>query len=170
VKVCTYSIVILFCSTIFLLICGCDTNSGNPGANPSSEPGPVSPLDTTIYNIHNGAVPEGTAVKLTDVVVTSPAALARRGMFVEDPAGGEYSGIFVYCSDGLLFDVGESVTLTGTISEYYGLTEVFISNASDIVSAGNPGAPAPVDIANPSYIASGGPLTENCEGALVRIS
>ena len=62
------------------------TNNGggnNGGGNNGTE--------TTIFDIQNGTVSEGTEVSISGAVVT--AVLSNGNLFVMDPAGGAYSGL-----------------------------------------------------------------------------
>ena len=59
------------------------------------------PVVTTIYDIQNGTIPPGTHVQVNNVVVTAgPYEFTSTGAycFVEEQAGGMYSGIEVYLS------------------------------------------------------------------------
>ncbi len=78
-------------------------------------------------------------VQLTDVVVTSEAWTDDDGayFFVQDQGGGEYSGLLVFLED-LTFDVavGDTVTVTGSVNEFYGLTELKVTDAANIETTG----------------------------------
>ena len=90
--------------------------------------------DDTIYDIQNGTIAEGTHVTLEDVVVTvgcSELYPDLRYMYIQEPAGGEYSGIMVY---GMWADQvpvkparGDVVTITAEYVEYSDLSELKFS-------------------------------------------
>ncbi len=113
------------------------------GYTPGSGPEAVSVAD----------IQQGLAtgeVKLEGVVVTSGPDGNDRGFFVADPAGGEYSGLYVYVgSSGVPADVVEGVTvdLVGMVDEYDGdgdgspVTELL---PSEITVVGTATPPAPM--------------------------
>jgi len=107
---------------------------------------------TSVFDLQGGTVPDGTEVALEGVVVTTPVTepfsyCTRRGFWVQDPAGGEYSGIFVLFEDALLpgFTVtpGEVVDLSGAYTEYYDLSEITLADAADLTVVATGAAPAP---------------------------
>ena len=70
----------------------------------------------TIMDIQQGNVEEDTTVTLTDVLVSTPLTLEGEGFFVQDPAGGEYSGMYVYLQGSftdLFLSVGDHPDLSG---------------------------------------------------------
>jgi hypothetical protein len=166
VKVPKKSVILSFPLTLLILF-GCDTSGDNSGPSPSPTP-LAGPIATTIYDIQGDMFTEGTEVTLTDVIVTSPIAMLGKGFFVEDTAGGQHSGLFVYVSEIVAFTEGESITITGSVSEYYGFTEVLVSSASDITVTGNPGVPDP-EIVDAEDIATSGASGEAYEGVLVSV-
>lgn len=84
---------------------------------------------------------------------------------IEDATGGEWSGLILYGYDGVLTPLirGDSVVVSGYVSEYYGLTEVVVQSV-DLDQAGYD-LPAPSSITT-AQLAS----TEKWEGVLVSIS
>jgi DNA/RNA endonuclease YhcR with UshA esterase domain len=135
----------------------------------------TTPQEVTIGDIQQGDVASGDNVILTDVIVTSPLTFDGTGFFVEEAAGGEYSGIFVYnyngATDPAVVAVGDVVTITGGFSEFNGCSEVTIdaSTAVEVTSSGA-AVPTPVAIADASTIATGGADAEKYEGVLVTVS
>lgn len=87
--------------------------------------------------------------------------------YISDPGGGPWSGLYIYVF-GTGVQVGDQVTCTGPLTEYYGMTEmVFQSGVTNvqIVSSGNQ-VPAPALIttaalANPANPALG-EMWESC--------
>ena len=65
------------------------------------------------------------------------------GFHIQMKQGGPYSGIFVFMSDttglGDLISIGDSVVVTGTVQEYYHLTEIRVDTLTDIavISSGH---------------------------------
>ena len=82
---------------------------------------------------------------------------------IEDATGGEWSGLVIYGYDGILDSIerGDSVVVSGYVSEYYGLTEVVV-NSVDFDDPGHT-IPAPQEI-NTSDVTE-----EKWEGVLVSV-
>jgi predicted extracellular nuclease len=83
---------------------------------------------------------------LEDVVVTSPS-YDKEGtstFFVQDPATG--AGVAVYTkNDTYAATVGDVISLTGTATEYYDLTEVVVDDVATIVTTGT-GTPVATEL------------------------
>lgn len=114
----------------------------------------VSPAfaDDTIYDIQSGVIPSGTPVNVEDVIVTAgPYEYTSSGAycFVEEPAGGAYSGIEVYWGSaqagiygGLMR--GDRVNVIGIAAEYFDMTEIDISAPGDtLILVGSGRQPSP---------------------------
>ncbi|MCA9661229.1 MAG: lamin tail domain-containing protein [Myxococcales bacterium] len=124
--------------------------------------------DDTIYDIQQEIIPPATDVDVQGVIVT---AKATGGIFVQEPPGGEYSGVWVYVGDmgpdisGL--QLGDEVDVMGVADDFNGLTEINASMGM-ITPTGNQGllpAPELVDLA-----VVGDPIAaEPWEGVLIRI-
>ena len=82
------------------------------------------------------------------------------GYFVEDPAGGAWSGLFVYDSNTPA--LGDRVRLTGMVSEYYNLTQLGSLTGYDVLSSGNA-------VPDPSVLSTGDVSQEQWESVLVRV-
>jgi hypothetical protein len=89
---------------------------------------------------------------------------------VQEPAGGEYSGVFVFSGmggpdiDGA--QVGDVIEVSGIIDEYYDHTQVVITDGTYVnTGAGDALAPEVVDIATLADLVTG----EAWESVLVRI-
>lgn len=104
------------------------------GTVPDPEPG----ITATVSEIQMGDVEEGTTVTVT-AVVTSEDDLDEKGFFVQDAGGGEYSGIYVYRGSLSGVAIGDVVEVTGTVTEYFELTEIVVTDDADIVVT-DPGA------------------------------
>jgi len=127
--------------------------------------------DVDIYDIQDGGVAEDSYVNVSGVIVTSPMSTLPPGFFVQESAGGEYSGIFVYVENSakaVAVSPGDVVDLTSCqYVEYYGLSELKCDE-SDIEVTGTDTVPAP-EVVNAADIATGGSLGENYEGVLVKV-
>ena len=94
---------------------------------------------TTIFDLQQGQVPEDTTVTLREVLVSSPLTLEGDGFFIQDPAGGEYSGMYIYLQGSfsdLYLSVGDQITLTGSYTEYYDFSEVTVTSETAIEVTG----------------------------------
>ena len=75
-----------------------------------------------------------------------------------------FDGIYVYDSGDATVAVGDLVDITGTYTEYYGLSEIAFSTTT-VTGTGT--VPAPIEIADPCAIATGGADAERYEAMLV---
>lgn len=90
--------------------------------DPCPEQASAGACTATISDIRQGEYAEGAPVQIEGVVVT--AVRAEAGFFVQDPAGGPYTGLYVYDFGANAVAVGDVVTVDGTYLEYYDLTEL----------------------------------------------
>ncbi len=99
----------------------------------------------TIASIQDGTVPVGTVVTIEGIVTAEPYAFHAEDdlqfYFIQD-AQAALSGIKVY-DPGRAVAEGDEVRLTGTVEEYYGMTEILdVDSATfEILSSGNIMAP-----------------------------
>jgi predicted extracellular nuclease len=151
---------------------GADDGTGETGGSAGTEGGTGPAQTVTIFDIQQGMVAEGSIVTLQDVVISSPVNVEEGGVFVQDQAGGEFSGIYLFMYteivDGLPLAPGDVVTLTGEYTEFYEMSEVTVKSLGEIEVVGNVAPPAPAVVAA-ADIATGGPLAENYEGVLVSV-
>jgi len=83
--------------------------------------------DDEIYEIQDGTIAEATMVKVEGVIVTGISA-TKTGLFVQEPGGGQHSGVWVYVGklgpniDALA--VGDEVDVSGVTLEFNQLTEI----------------------------------------------
>ncbi|RME23190.1 MAG: hypothetical protein D6798_14055, partial [Deltaproteobacteria bacterium] len=93
---------------------------------------------TAIQDVQTGVVAEGETVTLRGLVAEGSSST---GFFLLDPAGGSYSGIWIYTSSGWGGAVvyrGDEVEVTGTVSEYTPggssgtLTELIVDRSADL--------------------------------------
>ena len=108
--------------------------------------------DLDIYDIQQDGAALDEFVTLTDKVVTMPDCLdGGYGYFaVQEPEGGEYSGLLVFTFEDVIVEVdvtpGEVVTIAGTVTEYYDMTELTLSSASDMTVTGSTAVPEPAAV------------------------
>ena len=110
------------------------------------------PTASTVADIQGGNIAEGSSVLLEDVIVTSPMNEDGDGFWVQDAGGGEYSGIYVYLYSSVKADlnVGDVVTLTGSYTEYYDLSEITVSSTENLTVTGSAEATATEISSTPS--------------------
>jgi predicted extracellular nuclease len=110
-----------------------ESDSGATGDNP----GLVG--EVSIYDVQTGEVASGSTVTLTNVVVTSPLTGEGDGFYVQDEGGGEYSGLYVYIYDEVELSpvIGDTLTLTGEVSEFYDATQLTVTGAADAYVTGS---------------------------------
>lgn len=123
-------------------------------------------VDTSIVDIQNGTVAEGTRVRLADKIVT---AVATSLIWIQDAAqGAPNNGVVVFPTmmpTGLA--VGDHVDVEGSVTEYYDATEVEFATITKLVTA--PTTPIAVTIANPLDLVAAA-TAEPYEGVLVKVS
>ena len=117
---------------------------------------------TPIYDIQYTADPSGDSPYKDQVVTTEGIVtlVLYDGYFIEDPAGGAWSGLYVYDSSGPM--PGDHVRLTGTLVEYYNLTELKDLAEFVVESSGNA-------MPGPDVVATGSVAQEQWESVLVRV-
>lgn len=115
--------------------------------------------DDTVYEIQDGTIATGTDVDVRGVVVTGVASNA---IFVQESAGGEYSGVYVYLDAVPAVEVGDEVDILGVTAEFGGLTEIDASGGS-VTATGTTGIDLAPDVITADEIG------EPWESVLVRI-
>ncbi|MDM7991678.1 MAG: hypothetical protein QUS11_00005 [Candidatus Fermentibacter sp.] len=113
---------------------------------------------------------EGQVVTVTGVVTvggteyyssTSPYAV------LSDPSGGPWSGLVLYGDSVESLVRGDSIAITGTVQEYYGMTELGYATSIDILGS-DADLPAPSAVASENLTEAGG--AEEWEAVLVEIT
>jgi DNA/RNA endonuclease YhcR with UshA esterase domain len=129
---------------------------------------PTPPTITSIYDIQyttdiSGDSPENGNVVTTSGIVTGVIAFGGDAdrFFIQD-GDGAWNGIYVY-ENGYTVALGDSVDVTGTVTEYFGLTEISSVTNVTVVSSGN-AQPTPV------AISTGDAAQEQYECVLVQVS
>jgi hypothetical protein len=118
------------------------------------------PPSNPIVEIQDGTLAEGTDVFVNGAVVT---AVLYNGFTMQDPAvaSGEHAGVFVFTFDEPALDVGDTVAVSGSIDEFFGLTEI-VDAAFVKTGETTPIAPVAVDVADAT--------DERWEGVLVTLT
>ncbi|MCA9690472.1 MAG: hypothetical protein KC636_12745 [Myxococcales bacterium] len=146
-------------------IIGWDMGGGTTGTDTD----PTDGEQVTIYELQQDMIPEDTLVEVVDVIVTTAPSFNKKNFWVQDPGGGEYSGINVYVPgtiDGLA--PGDIVTIVGSYQEFYDNSQIVAQDPADVTKTGSGPAPTP-EVVSAANIGTGGPLAENYEGVLVRV-
>ncbi len=129
-----------------------------------------SACPSTIYDVKDGTVAMGETVLIEDVTVTG---VGSNGFFVQvhpDDAGYmgvDFSGIFVFQSGFAPPVVGDRVDVTGTVSDFFGQTQLVATSDPVVLSSGNP--PPPPEITTVVDIVEGGLLQAELEGVVVSV-
>ncbi len=93
----------------------------------------------TVVEVQDGTIPENSAVTLTAVITGFQRD--REHLWIMDPTGAaQYNGLYVYrgSNPGALpqnYEVGTVITVAGTVTEYFGLTELTNITAMQVVGA-----------------------------------
>lgn len=126
-------------------------------------------MPTTIYELQQGMLAPGALVLVEDVVVTTPWDFGGDTYWVQDPAGGAFSGISVYMPNPGAFvpTMGDVVTLCGEYDEFFDQSQLRIETGDDVTSAGSGPVPAPAVL--PASDLAIEPPAEDWEGVLVRV-
>jgi hypothetical protein len=109
----------------------------------------------------------GQTVSTQNNIVT---ALKSNGFFMQDPVGDGLittsDAVFVFTNSAPAVMVGDSVNVTGIVSEFDGATEIGGSLTNHTLTIGensqNNALPAPVDLASAAYLPTGNPLSGPC--------
>ena len=141
-------------------------------ANPGAAPCPAGVF--TIKSIRDPADPnhpaEGTPVLIQDVYVTAVDNVgAGRGFFIQDTSLMPYTGLFVFTAgQSPNVQVGNRVDVQATYDEFFDLSELTGAIVT-IKDAGTTLPFAPIAIASPGSIATGGVDAEKYESMLLSI-
>jgi hypothetical protein len=150
------------------------TGDGDGDGDPTTGDGDGDPAgDTTIYEIQQGMIPEGTTVSVQGVIMTSPVDTEYGLAFVEEPGAGEYSGISLYLWDEVVMGVqlqpGDVVDLVGEYGEWNGASQLIIKDPADVAVVGSDALPGP-DVVDVAAVARTNVDAEPWEGVRVRVN
>ncbi len=151
---------------------GTDGMSGT-SAGPGTDTTPMGD-EVTIPMIRQGMVAPDTVVTVKDAIVTAPVRVyggedQYAQYYIGDPAGGEWSGIYLFTfSDlGLQLNVGDQVTVTATYEEYNGVSQLSVNSLESVSVTGTATPPAPVVV--PAATLAGDATGEPYESVVVRV-
>jgi type IX secretion system substrate protein len=129
----------------------------------------VAAFATTISDIRTGVVSTGTVVTVSGIVTGEPYAFGGSKMYLQDGTGPN-TGIYLYMGthintlvpDSVIVAEGDSVTVTGTVAEYNGLSELTNVTALTLDQAG-------VGCPEPMLLSAADAKLEQYEGCLVTL-
>lgn len=128
-----------------------------------------SQVTHTIYEVQGELFASplvGQTVTTSGIVTANNVTSATSGVigyFLQDPAGGPWSGVYVY-DNTQLPNIGDAVIMEAEVAEYFDLTELINVTSFTVISTGN-ALPAPAALTT-GEVASG----EAYEGCLVTIT
>ena len=82
-----------------LAVAGCRSGEGDgPGGDSGNGGAADGGSGVSIYDVQSESMPVGTSVVLRGVVVSAVDSFGGRvgGIYVQEPEGGEFSGVFVF--------------------------------------------------------------------------
>ncbi len=117
-------------SMLGLSLVACRGSSGDDTNNPPDAPGTGPDAAggfVTVQQIQNDAMPPGTAISVKGVVVTAIDNYGTKtgDMWIEDPAGGPFSGVHVFggpVATIATLQLGDIVTITGGVKDEFALS------------------------------------------------
>lgn len=117
---------------------------------------------TTIYNIQYTTDPSGNSPLLSSVITTTGIVTATSsGAYFLQDVEGAWNGVYVYDS-GHSPALGDNITITATVDEYYNLTELKTVSVYALNSSGN-------TLPDPSIVTPLEAEMEDYEGVLVKL-
>ena len=122
------------------------------------------PTITSIYDIQYTTDPSGDSPYKDQAGITTEGIVTARfqyGYFIQDPVGGAWTGLWVHDTANAPA-LGDRVRLTGTVIEYYNLTELDLLTDYQLVSGGNA-------LPEPLVVTTGAANDEQYEGVLLRV-
>ncbi|MCB8954160.1 MAG: DUF11 domain-containing protein [Ardenticatenales bacterium] len=157
---------------------------GDDAGNNSDSADTYAAAAVTIYDIQTVADPaaddaspyNGQIVIVEGVVTAAPGEIDNpsRLFVMQDAAGGPWSGVPVFRSSsfgGLVAPEGTHVRVIGTVSEYFGLTELNLSNDPWSVEVlDTVPAPEPAILTTGDFLDNNPTVAEQWEGVLVEFN
>lgn len=151
-----------------ILLLACGLNPEPKDSDPSDTDGGTGSGALSIAQVRGGDYVDGDAVSLEGVVVTSPLTRDAEGFFIQDPAGGPRSGLYVWMQVGFTeapAQRGDIISISGVLSEYYDWTELVISDTASITVTSTGSLPEPADLGD-----GAGVSWDDYESMLVKLS
>lgn len=134
------------------------------------------PLATNVYDVQMGTVSPGLLVEIAGLVATTPAIPTETGtgweLFVQEPAGGPYSGIRVRVpafDPSEILAPGDEVALVGRVREQDGFYLVEIVGSGSALTPGAPMQLPEPDVLPAEMLEPGSAAARPYEGVPVRV-
>jgi predicted extracellular nuclease len=108
----------------------------------------------------------GQTVSVTGIVTVGEGEYYGTYAAMADEGGGPWSGLILYGNDVTGIERGDSITITGQVDEYFGLTELKFPTSIVVHSSGHPLPDAEVLTTDEVYQPA---TAEQWEGVLVRV-
>ena len=127
---------------------GSDEDGGGSGSGGSGG-GAGGGSSATIYDIQMNTYSEGTIVTITDAVVTTQLTDGEYpAFFVQSAEGGAYNGIYIFKYDEVDYNptIGDIVTITGEYTEFYGNSQLKVTEPGNIEVTGSGGTVVVTDV------------------------
>ncbi len=141
-------------------VCDPCPDDPNPGA---------AACPSNVYDVHTGAIPIGTPVSMSGLVVTGIASngfYAQQAEGTTDFTGVDNSGIFVYTRDAPTVARGDVIDIvSGTVGEFGGALQL-TSPTITVTASGM--EPAPL-VVPPGDVSTGGTRADALYGVLIRV-
>ncbi|OPL18128.1 MAG: hypothetical protein AVO35_06390 [Candidatus Aegiribacteria sp. MLS_C] len=106
---------------------------------------------------------EGQEVTVTALVSSGGGELYGSYTVLADAGGGPWTGLVLFGDSAAAIARGDSILVTGTVSEYYGLTELTYLNSVEILSSGH-------TLPSPAALTTAQVNDEQYEGVVVSVS
>ncbi len=174
---------LIVCAALSLCFTACRSDDdGGGGNNPDaggSAPDATPGSSTTIYDVQSDTTPEGSSVTLRSVVVTAIDTFGSRtgGIYVQEVAGGAFSGVFIFGASASGLAVGDLVDVDNGVKTEFSfdfengnsLTQVTSPDggAVSVTKVGTGTVPAP-EVLNSWDLAADDAEAEKWEGVLVK--
>jgi len=172
------SVLPVLLSLALLGACRDSSNSNVDGGNNNAD---AAGGEHTIFDVQNDSMPIGTTVNLRGVVVVAIDTYGGRtgGVYVQEPEGGAFSGVFVFLNDtsAASLTVGDLVDVIGGVKDEFALsddttgrtlTEISPPDGGSIsiTKTGDGTVPTP-PVLNPWDLAADDAEAEKWEGVLI---
>ncbi len=106
---------------------------------------------------------DGQEVDVTGIVTTGGDELYGGYAVISDPDGGPWSALILYGDSSAALARGDSITVSGTVSEYFGLTELTFLSDVEVISTGH-------TIPDPIALSTAGVCDEQYESVIVAVT
>lgn len=159
------------------LLTGCavatmPVSAGDGGTGDGAVSSPVERAEQTIASVRDPESPThaayGDVVTVSGVVTDLKTAGTTHGFFLQDPKATSWAAVYVFVDAAdVSVSAGDTVTVTGTYSTFFGLDEIKIADGG-VTAKGRAARPRPLDV-TVRDVAAGGPRERELQSMLVRV-